>query len=70
MKIRMVHHEYLARSSGLVHLAMFLLSPGGRIPSMKALRMISVLSVLPLMVIVDVWTWLEDGLARLGARHR
>jgi hypothetical protein len=42
---------------------------GGRIPSMKALRMISVLSVLPLMVVVDVWTWLEDGLARLGARR-
>jgi hypothetical protein len=42
----------------------------GRIPSMKALRRISVLSVLPLMVVVDVWTWLEDGLARLGARHR
>jgi hypothetical protein len=51
-------------------LAEYLLSLGGRIPSMKALRMISVLSVLPLMVVVDVWTWLEDGLARLGARYR
>ena len=37
---------------------------------MKALRMISVWSVLPLMVVVDVWTWLEDGLARLSARRR
>jgi hypothetical protein len=37
---------------------------------MKALRLISILSVLPLMVVVDVWTWFEDELARLAIRRR
>ncbi len=37
---------------------------------MKALRLISVLSVLPLMVVVDAWTWLEECLARLAARRQ
>ena len=37
---------------------------------MKALRLLSVLSVLPLMLVVDTWTWLEDSLARLAARRQ
>jgi hypothetical protein len=37
---------------------------------MKALRLMSVLSVLPLMVVVDAWTWLEDSLARFAARRQ
>ncbi len=36
---------------------------------MKVLRLISVLSVLPLMLVVDTWTWLEDSLARFAARR-
>ena len=37
---------------------------------MKALRMISVWTVLPLMVVVDLWTWLEDRLAGFSADRR
>ena len=37
---------------------------------MKGLRLLSVLSVLPLMVVVDAWTLVEDGLARLAARRK
>jgi hypothetical protein len=37
---------------------------------MKTLRMVSVWSVLPLMLAVDVLIWFEDSLARVSARRR
>jgi hypothetical protein len=37
---------------------------------MKALRLMSVLSVLPFMIVVDAWTWLEESLARFAARRQ
>ena len=36
---------------------------------MKTLRVFSICSLLPLMLAWDVWNWLEDALARLGARR-
>ena len=36
---------------------------------MRTSRLLSFWSLLPLMLAWDVWSWLEDGMARLGARR-